>query len=173
MNNHQLIQMLHETNPEQNYDTNLIKGYSDQEIQKMERLYDVKITGELYEFLIFMGRCSGGFMGDYPLMFYRENRTIRSHFFAQAGIREVLQDLKMYEFFDEKSFLISIESETQYYFLLTKSENPNLVYHYDENTETVKATALTFNEYLKHIMKEIVPTYIVKDLVQRGEMIEI
>lgn len=80
-----MINIFHEASPNQKFDVNLMKGYTEKEIQKMERLYDIHIKSELYDFLSCMRRCSSGLMGDYSLMFYRENRTDRSHFFAQAG----------------------------------------------------------------------------------------
>ena len=139
----------------------------------MERLYDVEITGQLYEFLRYMRRCSGGLIGDVSLMFYRSHLDVRHQFLRQDQLREDLCRLRQYPVFRQRPFLISIESETQYFFLLTKSETPDLVYHYDENEETVQATAWTFNEYLKRIMQVEVPYYTVKDLVLTGEFIEI
>ena len=62
MINEKLITYLHSVYPELPIDTNFIKGYSDDELAKIERLYDIKIRGQLYHFLSCMGRCSGGFI---------------------------------------------------------------------------------------------------------------
>lgn len=171
MINEKLIDMLHATYPKQTYDSNLIKGYTESELSQMERLYDIEITGELRTFLSCMGRCSGGLL-DEPLVFYDRNK-VRSHFLLQERLRDELSPLEPINCYKEKSFLISVESETQYYFLLTASEEPNRVYHFNENYGTVDVTNWTFNEYLVHIMKDEVPMYAVKDLVLTGEMIVI
>ena len=150
MINEKLITYLHSVYPELPIDTNFIKGYSDDELAKIERLYDIKIRGQLYHFLSCMGRCSGGFFGDDPLMFYRQNNTLRSHVLFQYSFCEDLCALQQWELVKQKPFAFSFESETQYFFLLTDSDNPNLVYHYDENEETIKQTNKTFYEYLRH-----------------------
>ena len=149
MINEKLITYLHSVYPELPIDTNFIKGYSDDELAKIERLYDIKIRGQLYHFLSCMGHCSGGFFGDDPLLFYRDQWSVRGHVLFQAGFTDELKKLQHYELTKQKPFFISIEWETQFYFLLTKSDNPNLVYHYDENEETVETTQWTFNEYLR------------------------
>lgn len=140
MINRELINYLHSVYPELPIDTNFIKGYSDDELAKIERLYDIKVTDQLYDFLRCMGRCSGGLFGDVPLLFYRDQWSVRGHVLFQAGFTDELKKLQHYELTKQKPFFISIEWETQFYFLLTKSDNPNLVYHYDENEETVETT---------------------------------
>ena len=149
MINQKLISYLHSVHPELPFDISYVKGYSDDEIGQIERLYDIKVSDQLYDFLRCMGRCSGGLFGDDPLLFYRDQMCVRGHVLFQSGFTEHLRDLQHYELTKQKPFFISIESETQYYFVLTKSGNPNLVYHYDENEETVKPTQWTFNEYLR------------------------
>ncbi|MDE9427767.1 hypothetical protein [Xenorhabdus bovienii] len=57
----ELIEYLHFAYPELTIDITYIKGYSEEDIVKLERLYDIKIQGQLLDFLIYMGRCSGGF----------------------------------------------------------------------------------------------------------------
>lgn len=63
MNNNQLINYLHTVYPELPINIHKIKGYSDDEIKKFERLYRINVTEQLYDFLSCMGRCSGGFLG--------------------------------------------------------------------------------------------------------------
>lgn len=171
-----LIEYLHAVYPELEIDINKIKGYSVDEIQKIERLYDIKAVGQLRKFLSCMGRYSGGFFCDYPLMFYRSNKNVRSHVLSQLTLRDDLCSLQYWELVAKKPFLVSFESETQYYFLLTESDNPDLVYHYDENEETVLATNWTFNEYLKLIVKTFSMSYVRTDdqkLDYSGELIVI
>jgi hypothetical protein len=174
MINKELIKYLHSVYPKLPIDINYIKGYSIKELGKIERLYNVKIVGQLYEFLLSMGRCSGGFFGDDPLIFYREQKTVRSHFLSQYGLWDDLRNLQQFEYCDKKPFLVSIESETLYFFLLTDSECPDLIYAYDENEETIEATSWTLNEYLKRIIDLYTRNYKIKVTPdQYGELINI
>ncbi|NBM56423.1 hypothetical protein GWI68_17080 [Proteus sp. G2669] len=68
MKNNRLINDLHAIYPEFPINIHKIKGYSDDEIKKIERLYRINVTEQLYDFLSCMGRCSGGFFGDDPLI---------------------------------------------------------------------------------------------------------
>ncbi|MDC9622801.1 hypothetical protein PSI22_14430 [Xenorhabdus sp. XENO-7] len=152
MINQELINYLHSAYPELTIDTSYIKGYSEDEIPKLERLYDIKIKGQLYDFLIYMGRCSGGLFGDSPLNFYQEQDTVRGEVIFQSCQRQELAKIQRHDLMAQKPFFISIESYTQFYFLLTKSDNPDLVYCFDENEEVVEDTGLTFNEYLRSVV---------------------
>ena len=145
-----LIAYLHAVYPELEIDISKIKGYTGDEIQKIERLYDIKVVGQLRDFLSCMGRCSGGFFGDDLLMFYREIKSVRSHVLSQLTLRDNLCSLQLWELVNKKPFLVSFENQTQYYFLLTESDTPDLVYHYDENEDVVEKTHWTFHEYLRN-----------------------
>ncbi|MEQ5162520.1 hypothetical protein ABN196_17905, partial [Proteus terrae] len=41
---------------------------------------------------------------------------------------------------------------TQYFFVLTASVTPNIIYQYDENEEIIEATEWDLNSYLRHIV---------------------
>ncbi|OAT49762.1 SMI1/KNR4 family protein [Providencia heimbachae] len=167
-----LIAYLHSVYPELKIDIGKIKGYTVDEIQKIERLYDIRVTGQLREFLSCMGRCSGGFFGDDLLMFYRKIKSVRSHVLSQLTLRDDLCSLQHWELVAKKPFLISFENQTQYYFLLTESDNPDLVYHYDENEDTVEATNWTFHEYLRNRVDTITRMHSDnRDLDYYGELI--
>lgn len=172
MKNNQLINHLHSVYPELPINIHKIKGYSDDEIKKIERLYDIKVAGQLYDFLNCMGRCSGGFFCDYSLLFYRYNFSVRGHVQFQIGTRNDLCNIKQFNLIKKKPFFISIESETQYLFLLTDSDNPNQVYHYDENEEIVKETEWTLYQYLKKLINSETRKCVKKHCVT-GELINI
>ncbi|CDH33044.1 hypothetical protein [Xenorhabdus bovienii] len=152
MINQTLINYLHSVFPELEIDTSYIRGYYAEEIPKFERFYDIEIKSQLYDFLICMGRCSGGFFGDIPLAFYHEQKTARGGILFQEDLRDELGNIQRHDLIVKKPFFISVESYTQYFFVLTKSDNPDLVYRYDENEETVQATNWSFNEYLRHVV---------------------
>ncbi|MBS9430885.1 hypothetical protein CE143_03195 [Photorhabdus luminescens] len=150
--NEALINYLHSVYPELEIDINYMRGYSAEEISKIERLYDIEVKGQLYDFLICMGRCSGGLFGDFPLVFYREQKTLRGSLLFQTGLREELAEIQRHDLLKQRPFFISVESYTQYYFVLTESDNPDLVYRYDENEEVVQDTGLILNDYLKSVV---------------------
>ncbi|MEQ4923429.1 hypothetical protein [Proteus hauseri] len=152
MKNNKLINYLHAIYPELSIDIHKIKGYSDDEIKKIERLYDIKVTDQLYNFLSCMGRCGGGFFCDSSLLFYRHSFSVRGYVQFQIGKCMDLYNIQQFDLIRQKPFFISIESETQYLFLLTYSDNPNQVYHYDENEEIVNRTDWTFYQYLKRLI---------------------
>ncbi|UXM96207.1 hypothetical protein N5853_06245 [Bartonella sp. HY329] len=150
MINQKLINYLRSVYPELPFDISYVRGYTDNEIAQIERLYDIKITDQLYDFLSCMGRCSGGLFGDDPLLFYRDQWSVRGQVLFQNGYTDEVIELNIIDLAKRKPFFISIESETQYYFLLTETDNQNLVYHYDTNYSTISATQWTFNEYLRN-----------------------
>ena len=50
MMNNELINYIHSVYPELPIDVSYMRGYSVNEIQKIERLYDIKVTDQLYDF---------------------------------------------------------------------------------------------------------------------------
>ncbi len=42
-------------------------GYSEEEITKIEKLYDIEAKGDFREFLKYAGRCGGGLLEDYTI----------------------------------------------------------------------------------------------------------
>ncbi|MEQ5326559.1 hypothetical protein WMR86_07185 [Proteus vulgaris] len=162
MINHELIEFLHSVYPELPIDVSYMRGYSDDEIKKIERLYDIEVKDQLYDFLTSIGRCSGGLFGDDPLVFYQGQKTIRGDILFQIGSRQDLASIQRHDLLPQKPFFISVESYTQYFFLLTNSEFPNRVYQYDENEETVKATDWDLKNYLRHIINVYTRNYKIK-----------
>ncbi|UPK82653.1 hypothetical protein LW139_08170 [Proteus vulgaris] len=152
MINNELIEYLHSVYPELPIDVSYMRGYSVDEIQKIECLYDIEVKDQLYDFLTSIGRCSGGLFGDDPLVFYRSRQTVRGAMLYQDALRYELPTDQRYDLIKQKSFFISVESYTQYYFLLTATDDPNRIYHYDENEEIIDATEWDLNSYLRHIV---------------------
>ena len=94
--------------------------------------------------MLLAGRCDGGLIGDDPIILYRPAWNVRSQILFQLRLWENLQDIQAYDFmgkYESHAFCFSCEWETQYYFTIT-SNTDDLVYHYDENSETVECTNL-------------------------------
>ncbi|OAT30091.1 hypothetical protein [Proteus myxofaciens] len=172
--NNELIEYLHSVYPELPIDVSYMRGYSNEEIDKIERLYDIEVKDQLYDFLTCIGRCSGGLFGDDPLVFYRNQQTVRANILYQDALRYELPSIQQYNFVKQKSFFISVESYTQYYFLLTATDNPNRIYHYDENEETIEATNWDLKNYLRHVVNVYTRNYNTRAPFDRyGELITI
>ena len=155
---------------------NMVEGYTKDELAAMERLYDVEFSGELRAFMLEMGRSDGGLLGDDPISLYRA-RSVRRHVFFQAGMDDRFLAMKKFELRFEGSLIVAVESETQFYFLLTKSDQPDLVYRYDDDFPdatdpgAMTSTGMTFMEYMHRAVR--VHTKPGSGVVCRGETIVI
>ena len=143
-------------------------GYADIEIEKIGRLYGINFPDDFKSFMQIAGRCDGGLIGDDPLIIYRPSWSVRTHILFQVNFFNSLQEIGAWDYLN-KPFVASLESESQYYFLQTNVENPDLVYHFDENNESVASTGMSFGEYLVDILKR----YPVGGVVCKGELINI
>jgi hypothetical protein len=128
-----------------------MKGYSESELRKIEKLYDINIYGEFEEFMLQAGRSDGGVIGDDPLIIYRPTWSVRGQILFQINFFSDLQDIGAWDYL-EKPFVFALENENQYYFLQTGSADP-MVFHYDANSEIVRRTEATFSEYLVDVLK--------------------
>lgn len=159
----------------------LVEGYTEEELMKMERLYDVTFSGDLRDFMLEMGRSDGGLLGDGLIPLY-STRSVRRHIFFQAGMDERFLSMKKFDLRSKGSFIFSVESETWYYFLLTKSDQPDLVYRYSEefadetDPAAMTSTGMNFMDYMHRAVRvytERVYTERRSGVVCRGEMIVI
>ncbi|MFB2587744.1 hypothetical protein [Acinetobacter sp. c1-l78] len=104
-----------------------IEGYSEVELLKIEKLYDIKIQGEFRDFMLKLGRCDGGLIGDDPIILYRDFWSVRGQVLFQLDLYEGLQNIKAYDLLKNKPFIFAWESETVMVFILTYSDN-NAIY---------------------------------------------
>ena len=152
-------------------DPTRVIGYSEDEVAQIERLYDINIKGDFRDFMLEMGRCSGGLFGD-EIVFYRDrsNFPVRRNLLAQVFLFEEISNLRLQKLHKAKPFNIARISETQYFYILTSHEYDDIVCHYDENYETVKPTGKSFLEF----MKEQADYYgsRQKDYICQGELIK-
>ena len=134
-------------------------GYSEEEITKIEKLYDIEAKVDFREFLKYAGRCGGGLLEDYTIILYRELWSIQS--FLRKNYFGFIDDEDFEEkvFYDElkrKPFIFSIEMET-YYFYIRTADDDLKVYCFDENEEKLKDTGMDFNEYMVDLVERYNP----------------
>ncbi len=146
-------------------------GYSEEEVAKIEALYDIRVQGVFREFMLEMGRCSGGLIGDDPIILYRPAWSVRTQILVQIGLRQNLRDNRLIEIAEKKPFAFSKEGDTQYYFMMTDSDSPDMVYHYDENCGTVRIVGLSFMEYMKDAIRRYLRYG--QHVVCRGELLNL
>ena len=131
-------------------------GYSEEEITKIEKLYDIEVKGDFREFLKYAGRCDGDLLGDDPVILYRQTWNIQSYLrknyfnFIDEDYTVLHGDLQ------KKPFIFSIEMET-YYFYIRTADDDLKVYCFDENDEILKDTGMNFNEYMVDLVERYNP----------------
>jgi hypothetical protein len=128
-----------------------VVGYSSEELNKIARLYDIKLQGQLELFLAEMGRCDGGLIGDSMIQLYRPSWRVREHLLFQFNFFNQMQEDGFYDFLN-RPFVFSLVSDTQYYFIQTLLGD--VVYHYDSNVGAVKATEWDLVGVLKVLASE-------------------
>lgn len=122
-------------------------GYTEDDISKIEKLYNINCNGYFRELLLFSGRNDGGFFGnDNGFVLYNE-WTIYEHVRYQIFFRDILYDAGYVDLYNSKPFVFSVIDGVMYYFLIT-NENNDTVYSFFDDTGEVLETNLTLDDYL-------------------------
>ncbi|NBF01552.1 SMI1/KNR4 family protein [Pseudomonas sp. Fl5BN2] len=129
-----------------------MQGYANEELDQIERLYDIRISGQLKSFLLEMGRSDGGLIGDSFIQLYRPSWRVRAHLLFQVDFFNQMQETGHYEFLN-KPFVLAWISETQYYFVQTSLAD-DAIYHYDSNVECVVKTEWDLCGFLRMLAHE-------------------
>ena len=131
-------------------------GYSEEEITKIEKLYDIEAKGDFREFLKYAGRCDGDLLGDDPIILYRQTWNMKIYlrmnysYFIDENFKILHEEIK------KKPFIFSIEMENYYFYIRTVDEDLK-VYCFDENEEKIKDTGMDFNEYMVDLVERYNP----------------
>ena len=148
-----------------------VVGYETWEIPKIERLYDIEVKGSLKEFLLAMGRCSGGAIRDEYIILYR-NYTIRTYLSIQFSLIDDLQRLEHFDLVGLRPFVFAEEGECYPVFLATKEEGEQFVYCFDENEDKVTKTRQTLSDYISYEVKRALEFY-GQGIVCHGDLLKI
>ena len=114
------------------------KGYTEEELEVIARVYNINLHGQLKAFLAEMGRSDGGLIGDSMIMLYRSHWRVRQHLLFQMGLFDNLQEAGLYDQLN-RPFVVAVVSENYYYYMQTKLTN-DVVFLYDANEDTVTTT---------------------------------
>ena len=130
-------------------------GYSEEEIKKIEKLYDIEVKGDFKEFLRIAGRSDGGLIGG--IVFNYDSNGAKNQLRRQRFLKGILVGENEYNsFIGSKPFLIGIELETNYFYLKT-DENDLKMYQYSEGIDVEKKLKINFNEYLVGLVERYNP----------------
>lgn len=139
----------------------LIKGYSNNEILEIEQRYNITISGQLKEWLVTLGKNSGGLLLGGNMTIYRSTTKPTSEYFGKK-MQEAWQNEKDYAEFlrlinhinlVEKQFLLLADDDQVYFYFMLTADKDDLVYlYYDEEPETIKILGTVF-DFLKSYRK--------------------
>lgn len=150
-------------------------GYSIQELEKMELLYDVNFAGSLKLFMQLAGRSAGKTLGDDFSMLYSSSMSVRDHIFYQEGRRVVLSDhVGLHEWTLEKPFFFSESSFSYMFFVKTRpkdANDTNKVFCLDENEDSVSEEPWDFDGFILDRIKKRKKKPPKNNLTCQGEML--
>ena len=125
-------------------DTASIVGYNEREISHIAALYEINVTGQLFELLLQIGRCAGKVIGDDQLIIY-SSKTVRGHFTYQNMRRENAG----YKYY--KSFYLGFRQGKD--ILLRASDSvDDTVYTYNREKRTMESTGKTLLDTVSEIV---------------------
>ena len=137
----------------------LIGGYTEDEIKQIELKYDFPIHGQFKEFLMTMGKCSGGLLFD-NIYIYRS--TMSEYYFHPKSNLEIHNDPDCQEFIknvgnvdlvEKKYFVIAAINEHIIQYFMFLADCNDIVYEWDGNTDKVRefGTLFDFLKYYRQI----------------------
>ena len=112
-------------------------GYSEEEIKKIEKLYDIEVRGDFREFLRIAGRNSGGILGYGYLVFYNPFFTPRKNLIFQEFDRNMFYKIGMKNILKSKIFVFSVEDETIEYL------------KHQMMIDKIEEVSMNFDEYMR------------------------
>ncbi|MBJ9957096.1 SMI1/KNR4 family protein [Acinetobacter courvalinii] len=137
-----------------------IQGYTEQEISQIAEIYNLKIHGQFREFLLQMGRCSGGLLwGDSVLMYGPAWEKQKYKDLQQTFVKdEIANPTKgMIDAIENKLFFLTMENECCFftYLATAREDGRNSVWALDDGQpeSEFSSTGSTLLEYLRWLVK--------------------
>lgn len=140
----------------------LIEGYNEAEIQEIEKRYNLSIHGQFKEFLMTMGKCSGGLLLGDEIKIYSRYAKPDSKSFGVLSQQDWQDDYLYLDWFKNTDLVTRkffhfahLSDAVDSYFVLT-ADNNDMVYKIDgsQDTEIVKEFG-TLNEFLVFYRSQI------------------
>ncbi len=135
----------------------LIQGYTEDEIKQIEQKYNLPIHGQFKEFLMELGKCSGGLISGSDIYIYKDSYT--NHYLDEYLRKSMQNNLDYQDFMknidnvnlSEKRFFIfaGINENIIKYFMFAADDN-DIVYEWNTNEDTVREFGTLFNFLIWH-----------------------
>ncbi|WP_227430087.1 SMI1/KNR4 family protein [Psychrobacter sp. I-STPA6b] len=145
------INELIKIHPNRHYDITQIKGYSLSEISAFEHVYEIQITGQLKDFMHYMGRSSGGLLSD-DFIFYNKMSLIEKVYYIDSVLENKWRDPDNYSQ-DDRCFIFMTYKRDNHFFLVTNRKDADMVHHYNSYDQILAKTGKTFLEFIKEVIK--------------------
>ena len=154
-------------------------GYSDEEIEEIEKFYEITIKDDLKDFFRMAGRSDGGLLGKIGLLFYKNWEVRKQCIFQDDFNGECLVKNKYYTEANCYPFIFFVE-DSLYYFVTTRENSEFLesytkkdrVHCYNMETQELTHTGKTFNEFMVDLVHKTNPN-LEAGKEKIGEMIDI
>ncbi|MEI1713050.1 SMI1/KNR4 family protein [Acinetobacter baumannii] len=135
-----------------------VQGYTEKEVELIAKNLNLDIHGQFREFLLQMGRCSGGLIWSDEFYMYKNLWNPNKFRHVQQSEKEdlgyILTSKGKLDPVDMKMFYLSREYETYFYYLLT-AENDDFIWSlHDADDCVLEKTNITLLEYLKDYVFE-------------------
>lgn len=131
-------------------------GYTNEQLAAISRLYNVRVDGQLGEFLSVMGRCDGGMFGPEVIPLYKPSWRVREHLLFQTDFLTQMQDGGFYKYLG-MPFVFCMLSSDQYYYVRTKE--CDAVCHFDAKANFVKEMSYDLSGFLKALVSQVERTF--------------
>lgn len=140
-----------------------IKGYTEEEINLIAHNCNLYIHGQFREFLLQMGKCSGGLLWGWEFPMYNPYWNPLDFQLFQQNEREdknYMTSLGALDPIKNKIFYLDSENEgTYFYYLLTINHDDCIWGYYESKNRLFEKTEITLLERLKHIVQEQTRNY--------------
>lgn len=127
----------------------LIKGYSETEIREIEQRYNLSIHGQFKDFLMTMGKCSGGLLFGDEIFIYNNNHLPTDEYFGKSvqqdwqssyDLEEIIEENQL-DFVEKQLFhFAGLNDHCTQYMLFTKNQD-DIIYRLSENFDEISKTS--------------------------------
>lgn len=131
-----------------------IKGYTEEEVNLIAHNYNLDIHGQFREFLLQMGKCSGGLLWGNEFYIYdvrKNSATFMNYQHSEkADLGYVLTNQGKIDPVEKKMFFLTCEYETYFYYLFTADQDDYVWMLHDIEDGLIVKTNETLLEHLKY-----------------------
>ena len=125
-------------------------GYSDSEIQKISRLYDISISEMLYEYFHDIGRCNSTTHDGYIHLKTYATRSVYNNIASHIDFQNDMTSSNFEYFASQNIFYFASEGDGYEMFLATSSNSPDQLLCWNRNDNQIYDSDMTIYDFIKH-----------------------